>query len=1125
MNAVEKFDDAQIERMIENEYDKNLVLLNRAPTLHRMSIQAFKPKLTQGYAIQLHPLVCAAFNADFDGDQMGVHLPLTPMAQMESRLLIWSINNILSPSHGDPIVVPSQDMILGLYYLTSEKPYSTENKRKYYSLNDVYYEYERMLINVNDPAKRKMVFTPIELLVDGKFIDTTVGRAIFNFGLPRKLPYFNKTITKKNIKQLISETYDLLSRDDMIVFLDYLKSTGYFFSTRAGITFGLWDIIIPQEKYKKIEDAQAQVNKLNEQYKNHTMTNVERYKTIINIWTSVDESLKNIMNQKMRKGNPEDKGTHFNPIYVMLDSGARGSQTQIKQLASLRGLMENPSGEIIEIPIKSNFMEGLKVAEFFISAHGARKGLADTALKTSESGYLTRRLVDVSHDIIVKEHDCGTTLGIEVQALDNPPYVKESLSHRIYGRVAFEDIIAKTGEKIIGQNEIITRDIASKIENAGILKVKVRSPLTCQTEKGICQLCYGLDLSKKALVELGTPVGIIAAQSIGEPGTQLTMRTFHIGGVTSKKSESEFISAELLLLTKGVNFKKYEIENKLINADFKAVKKDIKNEKEYKFSGYALEIRTPNYKGKKLTITFDENGTVVKILDDKKKNYEEVSLIYGKLKYRLQYNKEPNSDGKHLNLSRDGELVILSDIKDEVILNRENQGNDIVYKTAAKDILNPKNKELICPEGHIIDNERLGKVMKSKLEKIWIFRELERYAIPFGAELLIPNRTLLRKKTKIAKKTLYYDPIIAEESGKVEFKDINFSPDTVDKADKVVIQPAIIKLNSKTQPKIIINGREHQIEVSQIVRGVGKGEKEIHTTHINIEIGTSVKRGDILGKIVIQKSEKTDITGGLMKVEELFEARHRKSTENAILSEISGTVELSTDKTKKIRGEYPKIIRVIEPTGGQKEYKYNQRTQQIKVKEGERVEQGDPLTSGIKNLFDLLRIKGADFVRRYIVDEVKSVYKLQGIDIHDKHIEIIVSKMLSKVKITKIGDSAFYPGQIVDKTAFQAEIARISKDGGIRPESEQTLLGISKVAIETESWLSAASFQETIKVLSLAALEGKKDKIEGLKENIIIGNLIPAGTGFVSDSEPVGKNLDQLRDLIKHFAFKDSKEV
>ncbi len=1124
MKPAEKLDEAVIEKMIENEYDKNLVLLNRAPTLHRMSIQAFKPKLTQGYAIQLHPLACAAFNADFDGDQMGVHLPLTPMAQMESRLLLWSINNILSPSHGDPIVIPSQDMILGLYYLTSEKPYTDENSRKYYSVNDVYYEYERMLIDVNDPAKRRMIFTPIKLLVDGKFIDTTVGRAIFNFGLNKKLPYFNKTITKKNIKQMIRESYDILTRDEMIVYLDYLKATGYFFSTRAGITFGLWDIIIPKEKYKKIEDAQQQVNKLNEQYKNHAMTNVERYKTIINIWTSVDESLKHIMSQKMEKGNPKDKATHFNPIFIMLDSGARGSQTQIKQLASLRGLMENPSGDIIEIPIKSNFMEGLKVAEFFISAHGARKGLADTALKTSESGYLTRRLVDVSHDIIVKEHDCGTTLGIEVQALDNPPYVKESLSSRIYGRVAFEDVIAKTGEKLVGQNEIITREIASKIENAGILSVKVRSPLTCQTKKGICQLCYGLDLSKKALVELGTPVGIIAAQSIGEPGTQLTMRTFHIGGVTSKKSEDEYISAELLLLQKGSYYKKYEIENKLVNADFKAVK-DVKNNKEYKFSGYKLEIRTPNYAGRKITVIFNENGSVIKINNDKKKEYEEVSLIYGKLKYRLQYNKEPNSEGKHLNLSRDGELVILSDIKDEVVVNRETQGNDIVYKTAAEDIKNPETGALICPAGHIIDSNRLASIMKSKLAKIWIFRELERYAIPFGSELLVPNRTLLKKKTKIAKKTLYFDPIIAENTGKVIFKDINFSPDTKDKADKVVIQPAVIKLNSKTQPKILIDGKEHQIEISQIVRGVGKGEKEIHTTHINVKEGQMVQRGDILGKIVIQKSERTDITGGLMKVEELFEARHRKSTENAILSEISGTVELSIDKTKKVRGNYPRLIRVVEPTGGKKEYKYNQRTQQIKVKEGDRVEQGDPLTSGIKNLFDLLRIKGADFVRRYIVDEVKSVYKLQGIDIHDKHIEIIVSKMLSKVKITKMGDSIFYPGQIVDKTAFQEEIARISKEGGIRPESEQTLLGISKVAIETDSWLSAASFQETIKVLSLAALEGKKDTIDGLKENIIIGNLIPAGTGFVSDKDAVGKNLDQLRELIKHFAFKDSKEI
>jgi DNA-directed RNA polymerase subunit beta-beta' len=1118
---VKEVDQVEIEKMLENEYDKNLILLNRAPTLHRMSIQAFKPRLVQGTAIQMHPLACAAFNADFDGDQMGVHLPLTNIAQLESRMLMWSINNILSPSNGEPIVVPSQDMILGLYYLTAEKKFSGVAKRKFYSIDDLAYQYEYERINQEKVKNRLSLHIPVELFYKEKWLKTTLGRVILNAGLNKKLPFFNKTINKKNIKQFIASAYDILSNDEMVVFLDYLKEVGFFFSTRGGITFGLWDIVIPEEKKAGLENAQKEVNRLNSSYIKHEITDVERYKNIINIWTTIDEKLKNVMIKKMEKGNLKDINTHFNPIYIMLDSGARGSHTQIKQIASLRGLMENPSGDIIEIPIKSNFMEGLNVLEFFISAHGARKGLADTALKTSESGYLTRRLVDVSHNIIVKEHDCGATLGIEVSALNNPPFVKEGLASRIYGRIAFEDIInTKTGEKIIGQNEMITEEIAVKIENAGIEIVKVRSPLTCQAGKGICQLCYGMDLSKKKLVEMGTPVGIIAAQSIGEPGTQLTMRTFHIGGVTSKKSEEETIRAELLLLQKGEAYKQFEIEKKLLDANFKSVKK-ITNKYQYKIEKFKLYVMSPNYPNKRLTIIFNEQGILTEIKDNNGKKYDEISLIQGKLKYRLQYNKEPNSEGKHLNLSRDGELVILSDIKEVVTIDKDAHGSNIIYKTAAEDIVDPKTKDLICPSGHIIDGNRTSLILTSKLVNIKVFRELERYDTPYGSELLIPNRKMLKKKTPIAIKSLYYEPIIAEENGKVEFHNIDFSPDSVKSNDKIVIQPAIVA-TSRLHPRIIINGVEHQIEVSRIVKGIGKGEKEVHTTHISVQKGDTVKRGDILGKIVIKKNEKTDITGGLMKVEELFEARHRKSTENAILTEITGTVEIFQDKTKKIRGTYPVYVKINAPTGGGKQYKINY-NQQIKVKDGDRVEQGDPLTTGITNLFDLLRIKGANYVRRYIVDEVKSIYKLQGIGIHDKHIEIIVSKMLSKVKITKMGDSEFLPEQIVSKKEFAKEVARLESEGKEKPESEQTLLGISKVALQTDSWLSSASFQETIRVLSMAAIEGKVDNIEGLKENIIIGNLIPAGTGFREEKVKVADSMKIMRQELEHFSWKDSQ--
>ncbi|HDS08859.1 MAG TPA: DNA-directed RNA polymerase subunit beta [Firmicutes bacterium] len=1081
----------QMLSFLQKEFDRRLVLLNRAPTLHRLGIQAFRPKLVSGKAIHMHPLVCAAFNADFDGDQVAVHLPLSVEAQLESRLLMWSRTNILSPANGEPIVVPSQDMILGIYYLTKDVEGGPDNPIPYSNVEELELAYFHKKLTLHQPIKYS--------LPTGEVIITTPGRVIFNSILPESVGFVNKTIAKNDLKAIIFKAYKTNDRDRVIRMLDEIKSMGFKYSTIGGITFGLFDIVIPPEKYPILSETETEIKKINDNFKKGIITDVERYKTIIDKWARTNYLIQAKMLQTLKQGNDEDKRTLFNPIYIMYDSKARGSEQQIRQLAGMRGLMEKPSGEIIEIPIQSNFREGLKVLEYFLSSHGARKGLADTALKTSESGYLTRRLVDVAQDLIVSEHDCGTNTGIEITELRRGDRVYESLASRLVGRFTASEVKDPiTGKVICKKNTYIDEDLAWHIQNSGVKTVTIRSVLTCQTKRGLCQNCYGRDLGTGEFVEMGEAIGIIAAQSIGEPGTQLTMRTFHIGGITSKRVEKEDIVANLLTIVKGGIYRIADIESQIIQDGF-VKDKTLKHKKTYFTSSGVLEVFSENY-SKPLRIEFNpNNGMILKISVDKRE-YEKVNLLRGTVKYRLQYNKVPNSNGEIRNLSRDAEIIILSDrIEDkEVVVDPKTSEISIIFTTAGEDIKHPKTKAVICPKGHIINASRANEIVKAGYSTIKVFVELERYRIPYGAKMIVKNGSVITKQTTIAVKTLYFEPILSEDDGKVEFIDLYFRGGLsgLEENYKVVIKPPTLKPSEEIQPRINIGNAEIQIPYLKQVKGAGKGEKDRIITYINVNEGEVVKKGDVIGKLIHERTERSDITGGLLQVEELFEARERKPAENAILSEIAGTIDIETRKEMdKRRGkERLKTIIKVQAPRGEVSYLVSHGKQVI-VKIGDQVEAGDPLTSGLVNLHDLLRIKNIAFIRRYIVDQVKMVYKVQNVDINDKHIEVIVKKMLSKVRIKSTGDTSFVIGDYVNVSDFNDENERIRKQNGKPAEGDRTLLGISKVALETDSFISAASFQETIRVMSEAALSGKFDPMHGLKENVIMGHLIPAGTG------------------------------
>lgn len=925
------------------------VLLNRAPTLHRLGIQAFEPILIEGKAIQLHPLVCTAFNADFDGDQMACHVPLSIEAQIESRVLMMSTNNILSPANGDPIIVPSQDIVLGIYYMTRERPFCKGEGKAFAGPDEVRMAYDLGELDLH---------ASIKVRIRGKLEETTTGRVLLYEVMPEALPFslINRTMTKKELRNLVNESYRRAGIKTTVILSDRLKDIGYKFATLSGISISMKDMTIPSKKSSIIEKAESEVKRIDDQYKGGLITDGEKYNKVVDIWAQSTENIAAEMMNEMaieEVADPEGKAlktSSFNAIYMMSDSGSRGSKDQMRQLAGMRGLMAKPSGEIIETPITSNFREGLTVLQYFISTHGARKGLADTALKTANSGYLTRRLVDVAQDTVITEEDCGTVDGIWVSALIEGGEIIQRVGDRVLGRVALEDIYDPvTGELLISANEEIDEEKVQKIQDAGLERAKIRSVLTCQAKRGICKKCYGRDLAHGHEVNIGEAIGIIAAQSIGEPGTQLTMRTFHIGGTASKRVEQTTIESR--------------------NAG---------------------------------TVSFQNLKTV------------------------------RNAEGSSVVMNRNGEIAILG--KGE--------------------------------------------------------REIERYPIIYGAVLKVNDGETIKPNQVLAEWDPFNIPILTEIGGMVKFGDIIDDVTMQEKRDKVTGKISRVIVESRdleARPRISIKDKKGG---TAAIPGTSKGMARYHLpigAIIMVNEGEEVESGTVLAKIPRETTKTKDITGGLPRVAELFEVR--KPKENAVLSEIDGTVSF---------GQYSKGRRkvTITPELGESVDYFIPKGKHVSVLEGDYIRAGEPLMDGSANPHDILKIRGVKELAKYLVDEVQEVYRLQGVSINDKHIEVIVRQMLRQVTVTDAGDSHFLLGEHVEKWRFDEENEAIISEGGKPAVAEPLLLGITKASLSTESFISAASFQETTKVLSDASVAGKVDSLKGLKENVIMGRLIPAGTGL-----------------------------
>jgi DNA-directed RNA polymerase subunit beta' len=941
--------------VLEEVIREHPVLLNRAPTLHRLGIQAFEPVLVEGKAIRIHPLVCTAFNADFDGDQMAVHIPLSPEAQIEASVLMLSSNNILSPAHGSPIAIPSQDIVLGIYYLTKAKAGAKGEGRAFGNPDDVMIALEAGELETLSPIRLRYTGDLQDLTaarddqdvlrtevqnVQSKIINTTVGRVILNQAIPIEMPYVNGLLKKKGLQQLVQSCYLRFGIEKTVEMLDALKHLGFTYATRSGLSIGIDDLIIPKEKSALVSQARDEVIKVESQYLEGAITNGERYNKVIAIWSEATEDIANAMFGEMEAIDRE--GRNFNPVYVMADSGARGSKQQIRQLAGMRGLMAKPSGEIIETPITANFREGLEVQHYFISTHGARKGLADTALKTADSGYLTRRLVDVAQDVIIHEPDCGTVDGIEARAIVESGEIIEPLRDRIIGRVTLERITDPfTGETIVDVNEEMNEEKSSAIQDAGIEKVKIRSVLTCASRRGVCARCYGRDLATGRMVELGQAVGVIAAQSIGEPGTQLTMRTFHIGGTASRVSEQS-----------------------------------------------TLEARNA--------------GTV-----------------------RFQ-----------------GLQVVEAKDKNLVVMNRN---------------------------GSLVVQDAKG-------------RDRERYPIVYGARLKVKEGQAIEQGQVLVEWDPYTFSILTEEAGQIRFKDILEGITVHEEVDEVTGLSRLIIVDSpdeKKQPAIEIRGKKETPR---------KYHMPVHA-HLMVQDGENVSAGDVLAKIPRETTKTKDITGGLPRVQELFEAR--KPRETAVISEIDGIVKHGGI----VKGQRKIIIVPDEPGADPREYALP-RGVHVNVQEGERVRAGEPLMDGPSNPHDILNVLGEKALQSYLVNEIQEVYRLQGVNINDKHIEVIARQMMRWVKIEDVGDTEFLVDEQTDKFRFLEENERVISAGGRPAQGRPLLLGITKASLSTDSFISAASFQETTRVLTEASISGKVDYLRGLKENVTMGRLIPAGTGF-----------------------------
>ena len=934
------------------------VLLNRAPTLHRLGIQAFEPILIEGKAIQLHPLVCAAYNADFDGDQMAVHVPLSVEAQVEARALMMSTNNILSPANGKPIIVPTQDIVLGLYYMTRERPNARGIGRPVANVQEVRIAYDQGEVDLQ---------ARITVRINKERIETTVGRILLYEVVPPEIAFqeVNRVMKKKELANLIELSYRLAGNKATVIFADKLKDIGFHYATRAGISIAIKDMAIPAGKGELLKKAYEDVREIEEQYKNGLITDGERYNKVVDIWAEVTDRIADEMLRDLGTESLTDEKGHkvtvpsFNPIFMMADSGARGSAQQIRQLAGMRGLMAKPSGEIIETPITANFREGLTVLQYFISTHGARKGLADTALKTANSGYLTRRLVDVAQDAIISEDNCGTLDGIEMTPLMEGGEIIEPLGERVLGRVALEDVKDPfTGEVIVKSNQGIDEDLVQRIEDAGLERIKIRSVLTCQSKRGVCVMCYGRDLARGHNVTHGEAIGVIAAQSIGEPGTQLTMRTFHIGGTASRRAEQT-----------------------------------------------TLESRNDG------SLKFINVSTVV------------------------------NKDGDLVVMNRNGEIAIVD-----------------------------------YPEGE-----------KGRE------RERERYPVMYGAKFKKKDGSKIKAGELLAEWDPYTVPILTEVGGTVKFGDVIQAITMEEKVDE----------RTGLSTKVIIDSKDVDKRTRISIKDVkGKTTRLSQTmearyllpvgAHINVQDGQTVSAGDALAKIPRETTKTKDITGGLPRVAELFEAR--KPKEFAVISEIDGVVCFGKDTKGKRKV-------VINPEVGEPREYLIPKGKHIGVHEGDRVKAGEPLMDGSSNPHDILNILGEKALAKYMVDEVQEIYRLQGVRINDKHIEVIVRQMLRRVRIKEVGDADFLVGDQVEKGRFEEENQKVLAQGGKPAVAEPLLLGITKASLSTESFISAASFQETTKVLTEAAIQGKVDLLCGLKENVIMGRLIPAGTGLARYSK------------------------
>jgi len=923
--------------VLEEVVVEHPVFLNRAPTLHRLGIQAFEPVLVKGNAIKIHPLVCAAFNADFDGDQMAVHVPLSVEAQTEAKVLMASTNNILSPASGQPLTVPTQDIVLGCYYMTKEKGGEKGENMVFSSSDEVRVAYDTGVVALQ---------ARISLRVGTDIVETTVGRVFLNECLPEGFPYVNSVMTKKELQKLVSRSAKMFGNSKTVDLLDKLKDLGFENSTLGGVSISIGDMLIPDEKDTLINSAEKEIIEVEEQYLDGIITHGERYNKVIDIWSEITEKVADEMFSELKRQDElltEGKiadGGDFNPVFIMADSGARGSKQQIRQLAGMRGLMAKPSGEIIETPITANFREGLTVLQYFISTHGARKGLADTALKTADSGYLTRRLVDVAQDIIVTVDDCNTLDGIEITPIIEGGEVIVPLRERIIGRVALNDVIDPvTGDEIVEANEEITKDYATAIESAGIIKVKIRSVLTCVAKRGVCVRCYGVNLGTGNLSDIGEAVGVLAAQSIGEPGTQLTMRTFHIGGAASRIAEQTVLEAR--------------------------------------------------------------NSGII--------HYHNIKTVR-------------NKAGRLVVMNRHGEVTI---------------------------------------------TDKDG-------------REKERYPVVYGATFNVDDG----QEVKAGEVLLEWDPytmsILTEFSGKVAYRDIVEGLTMREEVDEITgfSQKVIIDHNEeKRQPRIVIKDDSGKTLCQHILPTAAR---------LVYGDGSEVFAADVIAKIPRETMKTKDITGGLPRVAELFEAR--KPKEEATISEIDGRLKFD-GFVKSMR----KVL-VIADDETQKEYLIP-RGKHLNVHEGDRVKAGEPLMDGASNPHSILAVLGSKELQKYLVNEVQEVYRLQGVNINDKHIEVIVRQMLQKVRVESVGDTPFLVDEQVDKFKFNQENERVIADGKEPARGHPMLLGITKASLSTDSFISAASFQETTRVLTEASICGKVDYLRGLKENVIVGRLIPAGTG------------------------------